>query len=153
MLTLDAIKKRVKVKSSFNKNEVFSIINQVSSLAENDNPDKVYNVGKVYKPKKLAKYDIVTAMVCAVPHPCIVYKVTPEYVYVVAMSTTVDAHNIMSLEKSRIFSTSYITNTVIRLHSEDAREQFVGIFDNKCLADEGFRQLKKLYKDVFKFTK
>lgn len=153
MLNLANERLAVKHKPAVSKDYFLGVLNKVEQMYTNEmaNKDRVINVGKIYKPLDIKRYDIVTNMVCNQPHPCIVYKVTEQYVYTISFSTTDAPHNVYKLAKSRIFGTSWLTNTVVRMSHEDAVARFVGIMDNKKEADAGFAAIKKLYKDIFNF--
>lgn len=152
MINFDKYKKQIKTKKLWSKDDLYSLVNQIKEdlvTAEKDN-GRVINMGKVYKPETLQKYDIITSFVCGTAHPCIVYRVDDKYVYAICMSTTEAPHNIHKFEQSRMFK-CWLTNSVIRNTKEQALTKFVGLFDNITEADVAFEKVKLLYKDLFNF--
>lgn len=133
-----------------------TVLNMLSSMQNRYqqafmNDGRALVVGKVYRPNCVKKYDIVANMVASVPHPCIVYKVDKDFVYSLCLSSTAAAHNVFKLEESRIFRNTWMTNSVVRQTHESALESFIGIIDNKKEIDKGFRHVRGLYKDIFRF--
>lgn len=151
MIDFEKIKDTIKGKATFTQKQVFDLLNKVKQELVNglEGSGRVINIGKVYKPQSIQKYDVITNFVCNSVHPCLVYWADEIYVYSVSMTTTEAPHNIHKFNGSRLFPSSYLTNTIIRSLKEDALQQFVGIFDNKDEADVGFAKVKLLYKDIF----
>ncbi len=152
MLNFAKYRDVAKEKPVIGKMEFVQIITAIENEYKNEmmKEGRFINIGKVYRPKELARYDIITSMVCGSAHPCMIYKIDDIYVYGVCFSSSEAAHNIYEFKKSRIFSNSYMTNTLVRQTKEEALAHFVGIFDNRIEADLAFTKLKNFYKDVFK---
>jgi hypothetical protein len=141
-------KKDGKISKSF----VYDILGKIENdlIHEAENEHRVINVGKIYKPDQLAKYDVVTTMVCNSPHPAIVFELDDAFAYVMACSSTEGPHVIHTFKESRLFRNTFATNTIVRLPRKTALNNFVGIFDSVKEADIVFAKLTDLYANLFK---
>lgn len=151
MINFQKYQEKLKQEPVISKKFFKNILDNIQTEYVRDATDNgcVINVGKVYKPPYIQKYDVITASVCGSLHPCIVIAVKEGYVYSVCLSTTKADHNTFTFERSRLFKGSYMTNTIIRHTPENALSHFVGIFDNIPEAEQGFAVLKEIYKGIF----
>ena len=152
MINFDNIRDSVKKKPSISKEHFLGIINKMQQeiSVEMQKEGRIMNIGKVYRPKAISKYDLISSIICGLIHPCIVIKATKDYVYSVSLSSTEGQHNVYTIQNSRMFEGKFVTNTVIRTTQEEAISRFMGIFDNRKEADKAFAIVRNFYKDLFK---
>lgn len=96
------------------------------------------------------KYDLLSVRVGGIEHPSLVYRVTGDTVHVVTLSSTEGTHNICELTGSRLYGTSYMTNTMFTLPMSVAINCFVSVYDSRTAANRGFRHLRAYFKSLFR---
>lgn len=152
LISINEINKEIGTLPTISKKYLLSKIQMANELHAKHMNDTghIINIGKVYKPQEVKKYDIITAMICGSPHPCVVYKVDEEKCYSISLTTTEANHNIHKIAHSRFYEGAYFTNTIVPLDITTALERFVGVFDNKKEADVAFAKVASFYKNIFK---
>lgn len=104
---------------------------------------------KIYPPDAIKKYDIISAIVAGLRHPCIVYKTDEKFVYVIGLTSTKGNNVIYQIKNSRFFKDKYMTITVVKIDKKFALENFAGVFDCIPEAEKGFSKVKEFYKNLF----
>ena len=136
---------------NFSKAWVNSLLDKMDSDYRQDLADcnKVVNVGKIFKPIEIKKYDIITSIVHNSPHPCLIFKIDSDFVYAISFTTTQHCRVVYEIKESRFFNGSFVTNTIVKLTKEEALKSFVGVFDNKKEANHIISLVKDFYKNLF----
>lgn len=151
-MDIAAEKKEILAKDHVKKDYVIALLNKADAHIKNElgKTGNVVNVGKLYKPIEIKKFDIVTAMVYNCPHPCLVYKVVGDKVYAFGMTTKVNESGVFTFQQSRFFENNTLTNTLVTLTKEEAIKNFAGVFDNRRAANQGFKTIEDFYKQLLK---
>lgn len=147
------IKAKVKNKKTYTQQDVIEILGSVEQSLHNviNSDSGALPVGKIYKPDKIAKYDVILSRVCGVVHPSVVYKVDDKFVYTVTLtSTPKEAVTLFKIKKSRCYNKGYMGNIIVRYTHEEAIKQWIGIYDNLEEADEMFAVLEDYYKTLIR---
>lgn len=150
-MNFEKLRAEFKEKQFVKKEDVFNLINnfqtKLKDVASGNNC--VVTVGKVYRPKQLKKYDLISAMVYSCPHPCIIFKTDENYVYAFGITSTLNNNVVCEIKDSRFFEGKYLTNTIVKVSTKEALNNFVGVFDNTQLAEAMFSVIKQEYNNIF----
>lgn len=106
---------------------------------------KLLEKGTLKAPEEIKPKDIVWIKYCGYHHPGLVFKVKNEIAYCILFSTTEGLHTLYKINKSR-FIDSWSCKTICEINIKEAKEKFIGVFDNH----KEYLLIKKMTKDYYK---
>jgi len=101
-------------------------------------------------PKSIEFGDVILFDISGQNHPCVVFKKEDDGTcHVIVLSTKSHEHHfIAKVEKSRIFSRSNFTSTVVSMPEIQALNNFIAVFDSPKELKAAVRLIKAKYKKI-----
>lgn len=136
--------REVKKKSLWPLKELQQELHKVAQLEAQEKTKKTNKV------QKLQKYDLVYMSVYGgMPHYILVERIVQNKVFGIALSSTEGLHNLKPIEKDRMLSGGWFSNSYCLLDLQTALEKFVRVYENKSEANQVFRMVKQSYNELF----
>lgn len=146
------LRNELQTKKNWTNNEitakVFNVRDKLKSELDKNGQISAPILPRCSTVDKLKKYDIVYMKTFGTTHYILVYKVKDNKVYGVAITSNEKA-TIHKIGRDRIFHDNYIGKSIVEYDHNEAKENFVRIYEDKREADAIFRQLKFYHKTIF----
>ena len=103
---------------------------------------------KRFKVDTMKKCDVVYIQTFTSTHYMLVHKVDGDTCHGVIISSKDKAHSMHEIQKDRAFLGNFATNSYMSSDLDEAKKQYVKVYENRREVDEIFRKVKKYYKDL-----
>lgn len=101
------------------------------------------------KPATIEFGDIIMYSISGQHHPCVIFKKQDGVCYGLIATTKSHEHHFLSkIERSRVFTDSYFSITMVSVTEAFALDNFVGLFDSHSELKAAVRLLKTKYKKI-----
>ena len=112
--------------------------------------DKNQNIKSTLdSPKKIEAGDIVLFNISGQNHPCVIFKKIENTCHGIVLSTKDHEHHfIANIENSRLYYRSKFTSTVVSMTEEQAKNNFVAIFDSPRELKKAVKLIKEKFKNI-----
>ena len=129
-------------KTQYNREEIIAIIKRW--VDKNKNIKSNVNI-----PDTIEFGDVILFSIANRNHPCVVFKKENNICHALVLSTKqYEHHFIAKIEQSRLFTISNFTSTIISLPEDQAKRNFIGIFDSPQELKKAVKLVKTKYKRI-----